>query len=271
MDYCAELERETANSTFSLYLSLAVTLGTVVSYIPQHQRIISLKSSAGLSPWYMLLGGISSFSTVTNSLILHAPVFSCGLKISFKSFFLGIIGFIQVTSQWMCFFLIAILFILFFPEEAKMEADGMAWRRAKRCAAALAGYMAAALLLAVILLISHTERAMVFAKLLGILAVVMSVTQFVPQIWRTLHFQQVGALSIPTMCIQTPGSFFFCLAISLSPKSDWSTWLPYFVSGCLQGILLILCIRFRNHPSPTLLTGDAISASAAAGVEETTV
>lgn len=249
---CEELN---SGTNFSLMLSIVVTLGTVISYIPQHYRIISLKSSAGISPFYMLLGGISSFSTVVNSLIMHAPIFGCGSQVPFSKFLNGIIGFIQVTSQWACFFLIAILFTVYFPPEAE-EVDGIAWKRAKYCSTMLALYMAASLLLGLFLLVIHTERALVFAKLLGILAVIMSVIQFVPQIWRTLHLRRVGALSIPAMSIQAPGSFVFCLSIALSPKSDWSTWLPYFVGGCLQGTLLLLCLRYRNHPSPIELVAE---------------
>ena len=245
---CEELNKGTS---FTLFLSLAVTFGTVASYLPQHYRIIQLKSSAGLSPLYMLLGGISSFSTVVNSLILHAPTFHCMGHVSLGCFLNGIIPLVQVTSQWLCFFLIVVLCIVYFPPEQKEENEGEAWAQAKRCCAVLSVYMGASLILA--LLLMPTSRAQVFARVLGILAVVVSVIQFVPQIWRTMHLRQVGALSIPAMCIQAPGSFVFCLAIALTPKSDWSTWLPYFVGGCLQGTLLVLCLRYRNIPHPPLI------------------
>lgn len=58
----------------------------------------------------------------------------------------------------------------------------------------------------------------------------------------------VGALSIPAMLMQTPGSFLFCYTIAMSPGTNFTSWITYFVGGCLQGILLILCIRYHWNP-----------------------
>ena len=58
--------------------------------------------------------------------------------------------------------------------------------------------------------------------------------------------KQVGALSIPMMCIQTPGSFVWAasLAARLGPDG-WSAWGIYCVTGCLQGSLLVMAIYFE--------------------------
>ena len=83
-----------------LYLSLFLIIGIVVSYLPQvrssplivaphrHQsgadpfcgqqiKIIKTRSSEGLSPWYLLLGALSSISNLLNVLILQAPMIEC--------------------------------------------------------------------------------------------------------------------------------------------------------------------------------------------------
>ena len=63
------------------------------------------------------------------------------------------------------------------------------------------------------------------------------------------------------MLIQTPGSFIFCYTLALSPGINPSTWLTYLVTGCLQGILLIMCIYyqyFERRPTTqyTIITSD---------------
>jgi len=51
----------------------------------------------------------------------------------------------------------------------------------------------------------------------------------------------VGSLSIPMMCIQTPGSFVFAGSLALRLGSEgWSAWGVYLVTGCLQGTLLVM-------------------------------
>ena len=47
------------------------------------------------------------------------------------------------------------------------------------------------------------------------------------------------------MLMQTPGSFIFCYTLALSPGINPSTWLTYLVTGCLQGILLTMCIYYH--------------------------
>lgn len=58
------------------------------------------------------------------------------------------------------------------------------------------------------------------------------------------------------MLIQTPGSFIFCYTLALSPGINTSTWLTYLVTGCLQGILLGICLYyqyFEKKPQYTVI------------------
>lgn len=57
----------------------------------------------------------------------------------------------------------------------------------------------------------------------------------------------VGALSIPAMMMQTPGSFLLCYTIAMSPGTNFTSWMTYFVGGCLQGTLLMLCIYYQYN------------------------
>ena len=80
----------------------------------------------------------------------------------------------------------------------------------------------------------------------GILAAILSSIQYFPQIYTTVKLRCVGSLSIPMMCIQTPGGFVWAasLAARLGPKG-WSTWGVLLITATLQGLLLVLSVFFE--------------------------
>lgn len=85
-----------------------------------------------------------------------------------------------------------------------------------------------------------------WANFLGILSTILASIQYFPQIYTTYKLKRVGSLSIPMMCIQTPGSFVWSasLAARLGP-SGWSAWGVYLVTGTLQGTLLVMGSYFE--------------------------
>jgi hypothetical protein len=88
-----------------------------------------------------------------------------------------------------------------------------------------------------------------WANFLGVLSTILASIQYFPQIWTTYQLKRVGSLSIPMMCIQTPGSFLWSasLASRLGP-AGWSAWGVYLVTGTLQGTLLVMGSYFEyNH------------------------
>lgn len=85
-----------------------------------------------------------------------------------------------------------------------------------------------------------------WANFLGILAAILASIQYFPQIYTTLRLRCVGSLSIPMMCIQTPGSLVW--AASLAAREGikgWSIWGVLVVTACLQGTLLMMAIYFE--------------------------
>ena len=54
-----------------------------------------------------------------------------------------------------------------------------------------------------------------WATVLGVTAAVLSAIQYMPQIAKTYRAKVVGALSIPMMCLQTPGGVVMVLSIAL--------------------------------------------------------
>lgn len=77
-DTCRPVHDPTA-----FYLSAAITAGILISYLPQHVRIIWNKSSEGIDPLFLLLGATSSASSFLNILALSwASVRCCRFVVS---------------------------------------------------------------------------------------------------------------------------------------------------------------------------------------------
>ena len=92
---------------------------------------------------------------------------------------------------------------------------------------------------------SSTNIAQVWANILGTTAGILSMIQWVPQIYETWKRGSIGSLSILTMIIQVPGAFMFAFSLWLRVGWEgWSTWLVFVITGCLQGSLLGLAIYY---------------------------
>lgn len=82
------------------------------------------------------------------------------------------------------------------------------------------------------------------ATFCGLSATLLAILQYAPQIYKTYRSGLVGALSIGTMLIQVPGSILFVVSIMLGDGTDWTSWIPYAVTGAMQGVLLCICVAW---------------------------
>ena len=144
-----------------------------------------------------------------------------------------------------------LLYLLFFPHATPLMAPNKT-RNAPTFRTAIIVFVICILHTALVFSISlviiylHPNSLRSWAYLLGVLGTLLAAVQFLPQIWTTWKLQEVGSLSIPMMCIQTPGSFIWVgsLAARLGWEG-WSTWGIYLVTGVLQGCLLAMSIGFE--------------------------
>lgn len=84
-----------------------IVLGILLSYLPQHHRIISRRSSEGISPYFVLLGTTSGTSAFANIFLVRATLttFDCCNSGDISEFecFAGVLGVVQISVQWACF------------------------------------------------------------------------------------------------------------------------------------------------------------------------
>ncbi|GAA5918202.1 hypothetical protein JCM6882_005150 [Rhodosporidiobolus microsporus] len=364
-------------------LSLCITVGLVLSYLPQHARIIRSKNSEGFSPLFLLLGATSSASSLANIVTLQWGQVVCCQYLSAGQCFESVLGIVQVFVQWFCFNLIFVLYLLYYPLASKYvrsvpiptsslpsshrkpkgliaslipksmrsttpqgyirqslssdsltadgasssddEGDTSADERAPRRAMGAgrrrfdprsfllpsqltrgeiilsSEYRHAVSLFLLTLLhllltflttfillftlpkaeVPHPhpgpipgpgepggggedgggggagggsgrehpqERAVrVWAATLGFVSLGLACVQYAPQLVLTARRRLVGSLSIPMMLLQTPGSFLFVYTLAIRPSVNYTAWLTYFVTGLLQGTLLVLCLIYKRR------------------------
>lgn len=92
---------------------------------------------------------------------------------------------------------------------------------------------------------SPSPQLIAWANFLGIQSTILASLQYIPQLYTTWTLKHVGSLSIPMMCIQTPGSFIWAISLASREGTKWSSWVTYVVTGCLQGGLLVMCIMWE--------------------------
>ncbi|KAN0066486.1 hypothetical protein ACQY0O_000580 [Thecaphora frezii] len=105
----------------SLYLSIFLCVGLVVSYLPQLLRIILKRSSQGFSPWFLLLGATSSASSFLNVVALQWGIVRCCSELSGGECAESLLGILQVGLQWLMFVSVLVLFLIYYPKELRYE------------------------------------------------------------------------------------------------------------------------------------------------------
>ncbi|KAJ3225948.1 hypothetical protein HK099_005881 [Clydaea vesicula] len=270
-----------SENSVKLILGIFLSCGMLLSYIPQFYKIIYKKTSEGLSVYFILLGNLGSISVVSNVLILQFPVFHCCSKnwpaITCAE---NVMGITQVAIQLCCLFLLTSLYFIYFPEHLKFEFSGpihqseddtqnvssfpahshiieyrasRQWRRSIMVGFSIIAFtfLAAVTVTRSLILESlnpnipngeRSQGAIAIASVFGISATFLAIVQFVPQIITTFLARRVGALSIPTMLIQCPGSFVFVYSIYIQPGTNFTSYISYLASGTLQAVLLIIAI-----------------------------
>ncbi|KAF2645492.1 PQ loop repeat protein-like protein [Massarina eburnea CBS 473.64] len=232
-------------------VSVFIVVGILVSYFPQHYKIISRRSSRGLSPMFVLLGTVSGTASIANILTLPESTrdMGCCKEIGPFPCAAALLGIAQIGVQWTCFFFIMLLFLIFFPRQAddleEQDATLPTWKEAILVLSLSLAFFVFALFGSVIFVYGAHDYIRGWANFLGLLGTVLAAVQYIPQIMTTWKLQETGSLSVPMMCIQTPGSFVFAasLAARLGP-AGWSAWGLFILTGCLQGCLLAMSLWF---------------------------
>ncbi|KAJ1949545.1 hypothetical protein FBU59_001098 [Linderina macrospora] len=249
-------------------------VGTFLSYLPQHIKIIKHRTSEGISPYFILLGTTGAGSNITNMLLLQFLVMQCCTVQTWGAVPAG--DETAETSE---------ASPLLPAAEGAPKRLAMEWKVALWVATAVAVHGTMCILMSTLLVAfmgPYSAPTRTWASLLGLFSLCTTCMQFIPQIIKTWRSGQVGALSIPMMLMQTPGGFVFAYSIAIRPGVNWSSWISTFVAATLQGVLLTICLVFerakgarRAQDSSAAAAGAVVeneesASGSAAGVENAT-
>ncbi|GAB0136895.1 hypothetical protein EsDP_00005181 [Epichloe bromicola] len=250
----AECEPLRTPHYLELVISLLILVGLLISYLPQHYRIISRGTAEGISPYFVLLGTTSATSGFANILTVakSREAIECCKELDTFQCAAGLLGVAQLGMQWVCFALILVLFLIFFrysdanvpPEE--LAGESPKWQTAVGVGLACVVHGLVVVILTGVFTIASPYHLTAWANFLGIMAAALAAVQYFPQIWTTYRLKHVGSLSIPMMCIQTPGGLLFAASLyaRLGPEG-WSTWVIYLLTALLQGCVLFLGVYYE--------------------------
>ncbi|KAJ1906345.1 hypothetical protein LPJ81_001398 [Coemansia sp. IMI 209127] len=259
-------------------LTAILCIGTFLSYLPQHIKIVSRRSSDGISPYFILLGAAGAGSNITNIILLQFIALQCCTVQTLGVCVASLLGIVQVLIQGSMFYITFTLYMWFFPRENKYKTvgaidsgDGRAaaaateesrpllspgatakqptveWQTALWVMSAVVTHATICILMSSLLVAvvgPYAAPTRTWASLLGLFSLCLTCIQFLPQILKTWRSGVVGALSIPMMLMQTPGGFLFAYSIAIRPGVNWSSWISTFVAATLQGVLLVICLIF---------------------------
>ncbi|KAI3651844.1 hypothetical protein MP228_003147 [Amoeboaphelidium protococcarum] len=242
---------------YTFGLSVVIAVGMAVSYLPQHAKIIMNRSSKGLSGIYLFMGAIAMISLLSNTLLLQFGHLRCCSAQSAGQCLENIMAIIQIGIQFFCFMLYVFLFVYYFPladryvtniESLKSQITHQ-YRKALFIGLAVASYLVINLVVTLSLLLSRGDASQdrateYWADGNGILSMILSAFQFIPQIFKTYRQKQIGALSMPTMLMQIPGAFILVYTLATRQGSNVTNWITFLCTGTLQSILFILCLSY---------------------------
>ena len=144
-----------------------------------------------------------------------------------------------------------LLFLLYFPRASALApphapADAPSYRTALAIVSVCIGHAVLTAALNLLVALRFPGALQTYASVLGVIAATLASIQYLPQIYTTARLRAAASLSIPMMCVQTPGAFVW--AASLAGRlgwSGWSTWGVYVVTGAMQGWLLVMAVVFE--------------------------
>jgi len=239
-------------------LGLVLIFGVILSYVPQHYAIIKSKSARGIS-WIMIaLANLSTCCNTINAVLEQWKKIACCNEFSALQCNAVMLPLYQISVGWINSFILFVLVIVYFPlrdfpPNLMREEENEIYKRNCKSqklsiwtfvAYLVLNLVAATVAGAVLLIVYGRDSSPLkgYAFALGLVATCATIIQWTPQIWKTWNAKDIGNLSIAMLLLQTPGSFLVVIFQGILNHENISTWMPFFLTGIQQSVLLAICI-----------------------------
>mmetsp|Transcript_13691 Transcript_13691/g.18977 ORF Transcript_13691/g.18977 Transcript_13691/m.18977 type:complete len:338 (-) Transcript_13691:142-1155(-) len=229
-------------------------------FVPQHLECYRRKSTAGLSPWLLLFGGISFMFAFYNVLLLDLDTLGvCHGDDKYKP---EVYNCIAAASPILQQLLPAVTgyptwyiwFHLYCPPELREQ------HIISLCLFLTTAFIGAAISLYVLFL-QDRELTLFVGTTWGVIATITNFIMWFPQIETTIRLKSRGALSVSMLISTIISDIVFTLYLYVLARQHWSVWLPQVPDAFQQMLLLALLWHYGdlgtaepNYISPSLLS-----------------
>lgn len=255
------------STVLKIISGLGISLGSLVSYLPQFYNIVKYGNVDGISEPSLILMNLGMMCLCMNSLIFSWSYFFCMEDIShdiysnFSSSSLyyrnlqeesvrnldageclgNLLPFISIALAWSMVLVYYILFIIYkFKKREKRILSGLHY---------MFTYVIFLILVIGLALgekLYHNEQFFItYANVLGIASAVLNGLVYLPQIYLLFRLKNSGNVSLLMYIIQTPGNIVIILLHAFLYHSSISTWITYLVVFIEQFIILLLMLYYK--------------------------
>jgi uncharacterized protein with PQ loop repeat len=244
--------------SFSTIVGIFICVGIVVTYIPQFHKIISTKSSRGISHYSLFIGVTAACASFFNACTFHSDImFECE---TFTNCSEQLLGFYQITIQFMCVCLFYLLIVWYIPNPSIIMSEFSSqylipfYKKKEIIMYACANVIIIMIAAVSLGLIFGTEcdpdsgrfqHCIMWAKILGYYSLGMVFIQYVPQIYEVYQKKTCGSLSIAMLIMQVIGNACWVAYLWKNSGAHFTTWLPYLATTFFQFSLTIFCLYYE--------------------------
>lgn len=229
-----------------------VFVGTIISLIPQLIRIVRLKTSYGISPFFVFITSISQVLVVLNVFCLHNADFFGVLQITPTRTIPRLLTFGNVFILWFLYLPIGLLYLIFFDRNERKKRNHKSIQREwKMGIVTISLLIFTSILFFIIyfimgLMTGFSSNAVIrYGQTLGTMSSIATIFQYLPQFIETCKIKDNGSLSLVTLAIQAPGGTINAIFMMVGNSDSWTTYISTFSSAIQQWGLLLLCIFYK--------------------------
>jgi len=252
-------------------LGWILTVGAAASFLPQIFTLLISKNLDGLSALTWMLNYLSNMMTMVNAIMLNWTEIQCCEELPFGKCLEAIVPLVQLAGPTICTFITFALTMVYadhMTEQQKLTEETLRLNSRKSAENffdyifGVNSFIVQCFIASIIITIIASaggvlmmvfagvtnDYTIIYAKVAGILAVVLLMVMYIPQLYTTYKAKHTGSLSVITLLIQAPGSIAVCYFDAILSHLSWTTWMPYLVSAIQQIVLIFMCIyyHFRN-------------------------
>lgn len=237
--------------------SVVLTLGAVISYVPQYISLLRSRSVKGLSWLWLLLNCVASFCLLLNSITLRWKELICCNIVSAAGCQVILLGVYQIGSAFVCIYPIYIFYVHAvrrgdekfllpaFVERCCRKPGTEHWARNAFFIFSFAFALPLAVAAAVLTNATGKGVATVsFGVAMGVISSLATLIMWIPQVLYTYRARDGGSLSVLMLMIQMPGNLGSAFFQAIVEQTSITTYGPYLVSALFQLALILMIVFF---------------------------